>query len=47
VVAGKPVRVEYLWSEITATSCRWEQSYSPDGGITWEKNWIADFTRTG
>jgi hypothetical protein len=44
---GRPIRVTYLWSEITATSCRWEQSFSADGGTTWETNWIMNFTRTG
>ena len=35
----------FIWSEITENSCRWEQALSPDGGKTWETNWIADFTR--
>lgn len=43
---GKPIKVLYLWSEITATSARWEQSFSADDGETWEKNWIAQFSRT-
>jgi hypothetical protein len=38
--------VRFLWSQITATSCRWEQVLSTDGGCTWETNWIADFSRT-
>jgi hypothetical protein len=24
---------------------RWEQAFSPDGGETWELNWIMDFAR--
>jgi hypothetical protein len=44
---GAPIVVRFLWSEITATSCRWEQAFSTDGGATWETNWIADFSRTG
>jgi hypothetical protein len=43
---GRPIRVRYVWSDITATSCRWEQAFSPDGGRTWEVNWIMEFTRT-
>ena len=32
---GKPVRIRFIWSKITPTSCHWEQAYSPDGGKTW------------
>jgi hypothetical protein len=42
---GRPIKVVYLWSEITAGSCRWEQSFSADGGVTWETNWIAEWRR--
>jgi hypothetical protein len=31
--------------DITANSCRFEQSFSDDGGKTWEPNWIAVDTR--
>jgi hypothetical protein len=41
---GIPVKVTYLWSRITPTSCRWEQSFSRDGRA-WETNWIMEFTR--
>ena len=44
VFKGQPIRVRYLWSDITATSCRWQQAFSADGK-TWETNWIMDFTR--
>lgn len=42
---GKPIKVRFMWSHITPTSCRWEQAFSPDGGASWEDNWIMDFTR--
>ena len=42
---GRPIRVRYIWSQITATSAHWEQAYSPDGGKTWETNWVSDFKR--
>jgi hypothetical protein len=44
---GKGVMVRYLWSGITPTACRWEQAFSPDGGRTWETNWVMEFTRRG
>jgi hypothetical protein len=45
VLRGKPVRVRFVWSNITAEAAHWEQAFSPDGGKTWEVNWIADFKR--
>jgi hypothetical protein len=42
---GKPVRARFIWSNITPTSCHWEQAYSPDGGKTWETNWVQDIRR--
>jgi hypothetical protein len=42
---GRPVRVRYRWSNITATTARWEQAFSTDEGETWETNWESDFTR--
>ena len=42
---GKPIRVRFMWSNMTHSSAHWEQAFSADGGKTWETNWIADFTR--
>jgi hypothetical protein len=42
-VNGKPMRVRFVWSEITSASARWEQAYSADAGKTWETNWIMEF----
>jgi hypothetical protein len=44
---GRSVYVRFLWSQITPNSAHFEQSYSADGGKTWEVNWITDQTRTG
>jgi hypothetical protein len=42
---GKPILVRFIWSDISETTCRWEQAFSPDGGATWEVNWIMESTR--
>ncbi|MGC1549033.1 MAG: hypothetical protein WA777_10940, partial [Rhodanobacter sp.] len=42
---GKTIRMRFIWSHITPTSARWEQAYSPDGGQTWETNWVMEFKR--
>jgi len=42
---GRTILVRNIWSDITADSCRFEQSFSDDGGKTWEVNWIAVDTR--
>lgn len=42
---GKPIRVRFIWSRITAKSARWEQAFSSDAGKTWETNWIMEFER--
>lgn len=39
------ILVRFVISNITAKSCHFEQSFSADGGKTWEVNWIADDTR--
>jgi hypothetical protein len=45
VVEGRPVFARFVVFDITADSCRFEQAFSPDGGRTWEVNWIATDTR--
>lgn len=42
---GREILVRFVISDITATSCHFEQAYSADGGKTWEVNWIATDTR--
>jgi hypothetical protein len=42
---GRAILVRNIWSDITTSSCRFEQAFSDDGGKTWEVNWIATDTR--
>jgi hypothetical protein len=45
--AGRPIKVRFVWSKVTQRSAHWEQAFSPDGGKTWETNWVMDLTRAG
>jgi hypothetical protein len=42
---GVPIRVRFHWDHDGAQSARWQQSFSADGGQTWEPNWVMEFTR--
>lgn len=42
---GRAIFVRFVITDITPNSCRFEQSFSGDGGKTWELNWIATDTR--
>jgi len=42
---GRVITVRFVFSDITATSFRFEQAFSRDWGRTWEVNWKATFTR--
>lgn len=42
---GRVILVRYLWLNLSPKSARMEQSFSPDGGKTWEVNWICELSR--
>jgi hypothetical protein len=42
---GRTILVRFVWSDITPNSHHVEQSFSDDGGKTWEPNFVADLTR--
>ena len=42
---GRSILVRFVWSEITPDSHHVEQSFSADGGKTWEPNFVANLTR--
>ena len=43
---GRSILVRFSVSDIAQNSCRFEQSFSNDGGKTWEVNFIVTETRT-
>jgi len=42
---GRMISVRFVISQITPTSCHFEQAFSDDEGAKWETNWIATDTR--
>ncbi len=44
-LTAEPCLVRFIWSRITPNSAHFEQSFSDDGGKTWEVNWITDQIR--
>ena len=42
---GRAIFVRYQWFNISPLACRMEQSFSADGGQSWETNWICALTR--
>lgn len=42
---GRAILVRFIWSKTNTDSPHFEQSFSDDGGKTWEVNWITDQTR--
>jgi hypothetical protein len=44
-INGKVILIRYSWSNMTSDTPHFEQSFSDDGGKTWEVNWITDQTR--
>lgn len=42
---GKPIRVRGTFKLPTPRSMQWEQAFSPDGGRTWETNYVMHHTR--
>lgn len=44
-INGKTILIRFVWTDMTTSSPHFEQSFSDDGGKTWEVNWITDQTR--
>jgi hypothetical protein len=44
---GRPIKVRFVITRQGRDTARFEQSFSDDGGTTWETNWIAVDQRVG
>jgi hypothetical protein len=44
-INGRTILIRFDWSNMNTSSPHFEQSFSDDGGKTWEVNWITDQTR--
>jgi len=44
-IDGKTILIRFIWSNTNTNAPHFEQSFSEDGGKTWEVNWITDQTR--
>jgi hypothetical protein len=43
-INGKTILIRFVWTNTTTDTPHFEQSFSNDGGKTWEVNWITDQT---
>jgi hypothetical protein len=44
-INNKAVLIRFRWTNLNTDTPHFEQSFSDDGGKTWEANWITDQTR--
>jgi hypothetical protein len=44
-LGARAILVRFIITPVTADSCHFAQSFSGDGGKTWELNWVADDRR--
>lgn len=42
---GRSIYARFIFSDVTPASFKIVQSFSADGGKTWEPNWVATFTK--
>jgi hypothetical protein len=43
---GRPVKVRGRFTSLSPDLAQWEQAFSPDGGASWETNWVMRYSRT-
>ena len=44
-INGKTILVRFRWTNLTTSTPHFEQSFSDDGGKSWEVNWICELSR--
>lgn len=42
---GRAIVVRYVWLNLSSQHARMEQSFSVDGGKSWEVNWVCELSR--
>jgi hypothetical protein len=42
---GRQIIVRYVWLNLSPRNARMEQSFSADGGKSWEVNWVCELSR--
>lgn len=42
---GRPIRVRGEFRSLSQAEAQWSQAFSPDGGATWETNWIMRYSK--
>ena len=42
---GRPIKVRGQFRSLSPTEAQWDQAFSPDGGASWETNWIMRYSR--
>jgi hypothetical protein len=45
VLAGRPVRLRFTWTNPAAARARWTQELSWDDAESWRLDWVMDFSR--
>jgi hypothetical protein len=40
LLGDRPVKVRFIWKDITGQSARFEQAFSYDQGQHWQTNWV-------
>ncbi|WP_454713750.1 DUF1579 domain-containing protein [Caulobacter segnis] len=42
---GRPIKVRGQFRSLSPGEAQWDQAFSPDGGVSWETNWIMRYSK--